>query len=87
MIPWVQSQLTADTVLKIGFPSGIEWVGTTFYFDVADNFGIAGFHQGYCLAVLVLTAEYPVPVASGFEVLLLYPSGSLVGMASFRPLP
>lgn len=39
-----------DTVLKVSVPVEIEWVCIAFYFDVADNCGLTGFHQRHHLA-------------------------------------
>ena len=79
--------MTANAVLKISVPFGIEWVSITFYFDVTDYCSITGVYQRYYIAIFVLAAKDPVSHASGHEVFLLDPSGTLVGMASFRPLP
>ncbi len=72
--------MTANAVLKISVPFGIEWVSITFYFDVTDYCSITGVYQRYYIAIFVLAAKDPVSHASGHEVFLLDPSGTLVGM-------
>lgn len=64
-----------------GLPTGVEGVGVAFDLGVADNWGIAGFHQRYQPTVFIFSAKSPIPVTNGHEVLLLDPFCSLAGMA------